>query len=1078
MKTACLCLCLLSFCAAADLNVANLRCEQLINPLGIDAREPRLNWNLESQQRPQELRAQTQTAYQILVASSREALVEGRGDLWDSGKVESDQCIQVAYAGAPLASHAECWWKVRVWDQDGKESAWSEPARWTMGILDPAEWKAQWIGLDDTGKPAEEKAFQQAKWIWFPEGEPAKSAPVAKRYFRRIVEIPAGSTVDNAVCEIVADNKFVLFVNGQKSVDGGMGIIDAPVAKYLNPGRNVIAIEAENFGDNPNPAGLLAQLEIKLVGGKTITVGTDASWKSSDTISGGAWLAATFDDSAWKPAKELGPYAMEPWAGIRKEEVIKIPARMLRKNFEAGPNVKRATAYMSGLGLSELYVNGQKVSDDVLSPGLTEYNKRVFYVTRDVTPLLKEGVNAVGVWLGNGRYYAPRIGSPTATRTYGFPKLLFHLRIEYADGTVREVVSDTSWKLTTDGPIRTNCEYDGETYDARLQLEGWNTPEFNDSTWQNAKQVDSPGGVMSAQMIEPIKVVETLKPIGRSNPAPGVYIFDMGQNMVGWCRIKVEAPSGTTVSLRHAETIRDDGTLYLDNIRGAKVTDLYTCAGGGVETYEPRFTYHGFRFVEVTGWPGEPPMDAIEGRVVHDAVPQAGTFTCSNQVLNNIYHNIVWGVSGNYRSISTDCPQRDERQGWLGDRSEESRGEGYLHDISALYAKWVCDMHDAQKDSGSVSDVCPSYWPLYNDNVTWPSTFIIVPNMLYEQYGDMRVIERHYDGLKKWIDHMSGYIKDDIISKDNYGDWCVPPEEQSLIHSKDPLRKTPAELLATSYFYHDLGLMARYAGLLGKADDKAEFLALAERLKTAFNKKFLDRDKAVYGNGSQTSQVLPLAYGMVPPEYKDRVFNYLVDKIMVEGKGHIGTGLIGGQWLNRVLSDNGRPDVAYTIAGQTDYPSWGYMIEKGATTIWELWNGDTADPAMNSHNHVMLVGDLGIWMYEYLGGIRPDLERALAFKRITLKPTLVPGLEFVKATYQSQMGPISSEWKRDGASLVWNFSIPANTVATVYVPAKDAASVTESGKPMAEADGVEFLRMENGAAVFEAGSGTYSVTAK
>jgi len=1070
------CLCITVFSAAlasgADLKAVNLRCEQLNDPLGIDARAPRLNWNLESGQR-----AQLQSAYRILVASSRDLLDQDQGDLWDTGKVESNQCIQIEYAGKPLQSHAPCWWKVRVWDQDGRESAWSEPARWTMGILEPADWHAEWIGLDEIGEPVEKEAFDHAKWVWYKEGQPDKSAPVALRYFRRVVQLPDDAELESAVCNIAADNSFVLFVNGKKVKDGTMSIVEAPISDFLKPGANVIAVQAENFGDNPNPAGLLAQLEITLAGGKTIAVGTDADWQSSDTIGGGAWLRADFDAAQWAPAMELGPYGMEPWAGIRKEEVAPIPARMLRKEFEAGPNVKRATAYISGLGLSELYLNGEKVSDHVLSPALTEYDKRTFYVAHDVTNMINEGENSVGVWLGNGRYRAPRIGSPTATRTYGLPKLLFQLRIEHADGTVREIVSDTSWKLTTDGPIRANCEYDGETYDARMELPGWDIPGYDDSSWRNAAPVEAPGAVMSAQMMEPIKVVKTLEPVGRTNPEPGVHVFDMGQNMVGWCRFKIDAPAGTTVQLRHAETVKDDGTLYLDNIRGAKVTDRYTCRGGG-ETYEPRFTYHGFRYVEVTGWPGEPPMDALEGRVVNDAVPLAGTFACSNDVLNNIYRNVTWGVLGNYRSIPTDCPQRDERQGWLGDRSEESRGEGYMNDISALYAKWVCDMHDAQKESGSVSDVCPSYWPLYNDNVTWPSSFIIIPNMLYEQYGDIRVIERHYDGFKKWINHMSGYLEDDIMPRDNYGDWCVPPEEQHLIHSKDPARKTPKELLATSYFYHDLKLMAKYAGMLGKPDDKAEFLALAERLKKAFNKKFLDRGKGVYGNGSQTSQVLPLAYGMVPGDYRKPVFDHLVHKIMVEGDGHIGTGLIGGQWLNRVLSDNGRPDISYTIASQTDYPSWGYMIEKDATTIWELWNGDTADPAMNSHNHVMLVGDLVIWMYEYLAGIRPDLDKAVGFQRITLKPTPVNGLDFVKVTYQSQMGPIASEWKRDGGALEWKFEIPANTVATVYVPSEDPAQVTEKGKPFVEAAGAKFLRSENGTAVYEVGSGAYELTVK
>jgi alpha-L-rhamnosidase len=523
--------------------------------------------------------------------------------------------------------------------------------------------------------------------------------------------------------------------------------------------------------------------------------------------------------------------------------------------------------------------------------------------------------------------------------------------------------------------------------------------------------------------------------------------------------------------MRFAETIQNDGSIYLANIRGAKVTDEYTTKGAGDEVYEPRFTYHGFRYVEVTGYPGEPTLDILEGLVVHDDVAPAGAFQCSNKLVNQIAKNIRWGTRGNYRSMPTDCPQRDERQGWLGDRSEESHGESYLFNISGLYGKWVGDMADSQRDDGSISDVCPAYWPLYNDNVTWPCTFIVAPGMLYKQYGDKRILEKHYDAMKKWILYMQKYLDNGILPKDNYGDWCVPPEEQHLIHSNDPARKTPGDFLGTSFYYHCLMLMSDYANVLGKQQDVNDFRALAEIVKTAFNKKFLDEGEAKYANGAETTCVLPLAFGLAPDSVREKLFGRLVDHIMNVGKGHLATGLVGGQFLMRTLSDNGRPDVAFTITTQTSYPSWGYMIDKNATTIWELWNGDTADPAMNSHNHVMLVGDLNTWFYEYLGGIRAA---SPGFKQITLRPYIEPGLQNVEASHKSPYGTIYSRWRTEKDRLFWQVTIPANTTARVYVPATDAAKVTESGKALADMPELRLVEVKDGAVVLDAGSGQYS----
>jgi alpha-L-rhamnosidase len=828
-----------------------------------------------------------------------------------------------------------------------------------------------------------------------------------------------------------------------------------------------------NAGDKPNPAGLIGLLKIELEQGEPILIRTDEEWRTvnKDTAN---WEKPETDFSSWAAAKPIAEFGGAPWTKLTVVESDNrpLPARHLRREFDADKPIRQATAHICGLGYYELYLNGNRVGNHVLDPNYTHYSKRVHYVTYDVGDMLRKGRNAVGVILGNSRYYAPRSAYPFATVDYGFPKLLLQMRIEYADGTTADIVSDESWKLTTNGPIRENNDYDGEVFDARMEMPGWAAAGFDDSKWEPAQAVKAPEGVLSAQMAPPIRVTETLKPVSLTNPRPGVYVYDMGQNFVGWVRLKVQGPAGTRVRLRHAEALDKDGTVYMENLRSARCADEYTLKGSGAETYEPRFTYHGFQFVELTGYPGTPTLETIEGKAVHSDVEPMGKFTCSDATINRIVRNIHWGIRGNLRSIPTDCPQRDERHGWLGDIANESKGESFEFNMATFFTKWLRDISDSQNEKGSIPDVAPPYWVMYNDNVTWPATYTLIPGWFYEQYGDKRLVAANYPGICRWIAHMRGYMKDDLMPRDTYGDWCVPPESPELIHSKDPARKTDPELLGSSYFFHCVQLAARYAELLGKADDAKQFRELAAKMKTAFNRKFFHADKGIYSNGTQTSCVLPLAFGLVAEEHRAAVFRNLVDDIVVKNKGHIATGLVGGQWLMRALTAGGRPDVAYGIATKTDYPSWGYMAEKGATTIWELWNGDTADPAMNSRNHLMLVGDLSIWLYESIGGIKSDAAKP-GFKHIVMRPIPIVGLASAAASHNSMYGMIRSEWKIEGGRFIWNVTVPVNTTATVYVPSVDGAQVAESGKLASQADGVTFLRNEDGAAIYELASGSY-----
>lgn len=1046
-----------------------------MNPQGIDATEPRLSWELTATNAT--ARGLKQSAWRVIASSSPQALRENRGDLWDSGRVDSAQSTQIVYAGKPLASGTAVYWKVQVWDQDGHGGEWSQPGTWSMGLLRADDWQGKWIGRDEPAGFVDSGSLylplRDAKWIWdAPSAEPETAG--GPRYFRAAFELPAGRTVRSALLIAGSDGGAEIFVNGQLAISrsGAALPFAEDIAPLLHEGENLLAIHAPH-GTANRPAGAIAALRIDFTSGDPLLIYSGNQFRVSAKVEDG-WEKPGYLDTAWQPAAEIGQYGMAPWGVAGSTAEHRLAARMLRKEFSVERRVKRAVVYYSGLGLSELYLNGMKIGDHVLSPGLTDYDKRVLYETFDVTARLAAGRNAIGLILGNGRYYAPRL--QPGTRDFGYPKAIVQLDIEYEDGSRASVVSDDSWKLTTDGPIRANNEYDGEEYDARKNPAGWDRAGFDDSKWETAQIVAAPQGPLVAQMAEPLRVVETLHPVSVKELRPGVWIFDMGQNMVGWCRLHVSGPRGTTVQLRHAETLNPDGSLYVANLRTARATDLYTLAGEQEESWEPRFTYHGFRYVELSGFPGTPTAATLEGRVVQDDMQPTVDFTSSNELLNRIHHNMFWGIRSNYRSIPTDCPQRDERQGWLGDRSQVSRSESYMFDVAAFYTKWETDIADSQHPDGAIPTVSPNYWPNYHDDLTWPSTFLFVPGMLYDQYGDRRVMQREFPAMLKYLEHERTFLVDGLMPKDTYGDWCPPPETVTLIHSLDPARNTNGTLIGSAYYYHLLRTVARYARLLDKPVEAADLDRQAEAVNSAFQMKFYKALDGDYDNGSQTSSILPLYFQMVPQEDRASVLASLMRNIEVVSKNHVGTGLVGAQWLMRTLSDNGQASLAYTIATQKTYPGWGYMVDQGATTIWELWNGNTADPAMNSGNHVMQIGDLAVWMYEYLGGIRSDPSDP-GFHHTIIHPYPAGDLTSVSASHKSMYGTIASSWTRRDGRFTLDVTVPPNTAATVWVPAANAATVSESGHAAASAKGVRLVRDETGAAVFEIQSGSYRFSA-
>ncbi|MDX2197134.1 MAG: family 78 glycoside hydrolase catalytic domain [Cytophagales bacterium] len=897
------------FCSLAQPSTSSLKCEYLDNPEGIDRTTPRLSWLMTSGSRNV-----MQTAYQIVAVSTLENINASKYDLWDSGKINASQSLNIAYAGKPLTSEATVYWRVKIWDNKGNESAWSTVAGFSMGLLNTTDWKALWIGND--GAMANDKPFE----------------------------------------------KYPL-----------------------------------------------------------------------------------------------------------------VNARYFRNEFNISKPIKTAKIYLIGLGMYELSINGKKVSDWVFAPAQTQFDVTVLYNTFDITSQLKQGANAIGCILGNGRWGNLRSEMEWAQidKNNKFPKLLCQINITYTDGSKQTVASDASWKMTAEGPTGYNNEFDGENYDANKELTGWDMPNYNHPKFTPVQIVPAPLGKIQAQMNEPMKVIETLNPISINEPKPATYIYDMGQNMVGWVAISLQAAKGTTVKLRFAETLQSDGTLYMANLRSAQVTDTYICKGAGIEQWEPKFTYHGFRYVEVTGLPSKPGLDFILGKVVHDDVKVTGTFECSNDILNKIHRNAYWGIKGNYRSFPTDCPQRDERQGWLGDRGASSRGEMYLFNNITLYAKWMQDVSDSQTPDGQLPDVSPTFFKIYNDDVTWPSAAMIIPTSLYEIFGSKYTIEKNYPMMKKWMTRMEGFFANGLISKDSYGDWCVPPEDLSIIWSKEERRKTPTILLASSYMYKNFKLMAQYAAMLSMPDDAKSYHQKADELAKNINTILYNEYSKYYGNNSLTSNILPLIFGFAPEQDKKMIFQNLVTKQQGFYNNHVGTGLIGAQWQMKTYTQMGRPDIAYALATNRDYPSWGYMADKGATTIWELWNGDKADPAMNSGNHVMLLGDLLTWMYEDLGGIAP-VWSVPGFKKLYMYPQLVQGLDYVNAGYQSVHGKIVSNWKKEGNKLNWKVNIPANTSAIVCIPAATKEGVSESGTAIAAAKDIKILSFDNNILTLEAGSGEYS----
>lgn len=900
---------------ASALRVTNLTCEYINNPLGIDNQKPMLGWILESDERNQ-----YQSAYEILVSSDLEKLENGKADIWKSGRIESNETLQISYSGKKLKSFTRYYWKVRVYNQNGEVSDWSKISWWETAVLKPEEWKAKWI-YDGSKPPTEVNGF---------------------------------------------------------------------------------------YEDNPAP--------------------------------------------------------------------------QFRKNFTLGDNIKSARLYISGIGYYEASINGELIGNRKLDPGWTNYDKEILYSTYDVTSLVKKGENCIGVILGNGFYNPipmPIFKNLREFLSVGQPCLKAQLLISYSNGKKEWIYTDESWTFK-DGPILRNNVYLGEKYDARRELKDWNKPNSNNQGWINAIEVPMPPqGRLIAQMQPPVRIREVIRPTRMTETRPGEFVFDLGQNIAGVARIKVKGPKGTCITIRYGEDVYSDGSLNVmtsvagqrkkvwnanRSEKGAPQTawqeDTYILKGDGEEIWTPRFTFHGFRYIEVTGWPGRPTLDNIEGIRLSADLQQTGRFESSNKLLNKLHRVLDYTFTSNVFSVESDCPAR-EKFGYGGDIVCVSRTFCYFYDMHNFYIKALRDFANDQRPAGGFTETAPyngiaSYG--FGDGsgpIGWQLAFGFLQKQLYDYYGDTKIIESFYPHLKKQVDFLCTQAKDFIIER------CINDHES--------LDKRIPALFATAHFYHHAILIAEFASIIGKRADETKYELLSSKIKDAFITKFVNEESGKIGNGTPAEQALGLFYGLIPQHLNEKVTNMLL-KSIEERDTHITSGIFGTYMLLTVLDDLNRNDIAYKMVNQPDFPGWGHMINSGATTLWETWK---YSDNVFSHNHPMF-GSVGEWMYQSLLGIKSITP---GFKDFYIKPQPVGDLQWVKGSYDSVRGRISCQWKIEKGVYTLKIHIPANTRAKVYIP-NNCKSVKEGDKNISSVSFISIIQDENDFCWLDVPSGDYFFSCK
>jgi alpha-L-rhamnosidase len=1065
----------LGIVASAALRPVDLRCESLRDPRGLDGAQPRLSWRFAPEARI--VRGEGQTACQIRVAASAASLAKGADLLWDTGRMESKESNLVPYRGKPLRPFGVCFWHVRVWNRSGEPSPWSKTATWSMGPATVDDWGgARWIGLPEAvyeaSKASMPVGLKNTSWIWTDEGKPRVDAPGGVRFFRRTFTL--GDELPHAALCFTADNEVQIYVNGQRvleSKDWKVAVI-RDVSKHLRPGNNVLAARVVNH-DGPNsPAGLVGRLLLRNKAGKIQTIDTDTAWQWSAT-GGKGWQRSESPAGDWHKAVVMGRYGCAPWhrVGTQGEGPTQtVPSPLLRREFTSEGGIARATVTVCGLGYYELRINGRQVGDQALAPRFTRYDRRVLYQTFDVTDRIADGPNALGLMLGNGFYnqHARAAWDMDRAPWRAMPCAILLLRLEKADGTMETVVTDETWQAIP-GPYLFDGIRNGVVYDPRRLPAGWDRPRFAGTDWLKAGLRPAPKGKLQADRGLPIRITREFKPAKVEKRSGNRWCFDGGRNIAGWARLRVRGKPGGKAVLRYRELLRADGSLdprnYQHTYSGEFQTDTFLLTGGE-QVLEPRFVYHGFRYVEVTGDIEPPKLADMTVRVVGTDFEKTGEFMCSNSLLNRIQEATLRSYRSNFVGMPTDCPHR-EKNGWTGDAQLAVETGLFNYASGPAYAVWMEDMGDCQKSNGDFPGIVPTGSWGYGIGPAWDAAFFVIPQELRTYIGDTRALTERYERMKLYLSFLAKRCPDHIV-RFGLGDWC-PPQGGSQGH------KCPRDLTGTAYYVEFARLAGQTAGLLGKEDERLKCEALARTVTDAFNRTFLDREKGTYAGDTQTSLACALYQGLVPAGEKARVFARLVGDIEAH-KRHLDCGILGTKYLLNVLTDNGRSDLAYAIATQTDFPSWGHWLAQGATSLWENWNG------ASSHNHVMF-GDISAWCYKALAGIRPDPAHP-GFRQFVLRPDPVKELTEVTAWHQCPYGRIESRWQRAGKAFTWYVVVPPGTIAKTYVPAA-ANTVLEGGqpaaigervqgrKPIADGNGIRVRGWHDGRLELELASGEY-----
>lgn len=1041
-----------------------LTCEYRRNPLGLGETKPRLGWILRTGS--PRARNEFQRAYRILAASSPGILAEDKGDLWDTGKVDSSATGSIPYRGRTPRSRDRVCWKVRIWDQDGRESPWSETARWTMGLLNEHDWNGAWIE-----SPARWN-FDRVHWVWHPgDSLMEQGARAGKCIFKREFTVPRGIAAVEGRILIAAKDGFCLSLNGSRVSNLKTETCTKPrivdFTKHIKTGKNILEVEVENRKAG-EAAGLAAKAIVSLDNGSQIVLPTNWQWLARWSDERGKKTSRWIKARGFTAAGELGGW-VDPLtrSGVLGEgdPLILPPATVFRRTFELVSVPQRAVLNATAFGIYRLYLNGKPIGDDWFTPGWCEYGKRVYAHSYEVAEFLRPGSNTLVAVLADG-WFAGYVGFCRRRNHYDGERRI-RLQLEIPDGDTL-VATDGSWQCTDEGPWREADLQMGETFDARRDWAAFHDSGFDGLGWDKACVSPDPGVPAEPYPGEPVRAAMELPPQSLTEPQPGVYVFDMGQNMVGVARLRVSAPAGSAIRLRFAEVLTDEGMVYTEALRGARATDTYIKACDGFEEWTPAFTFHGFRYVEITGIDERPGFDTVTGIVLHTAMSSTHEFESSSALVNRLQQNTVWSQRGNYLEVPTDCPQRDERLGWTGDAQIFIRAGSFNFDIAAFFGKWLRDLFDTQRPDGGLMNVAPNVSLAHNPEDTllerscagWQDAAIVCPHALYRVYGDTRIIHRYYDGMTRFMNHLAR-IGDNHIQPDfGFGDWVNLNAE------------TPKPLLGTAYYARNALMMAEMAEAIGKRADEARYRALFDSIREAFQKTFIEWDGQLQGH-TQTAYALAIRYGLLTAAQREKAAHYLTQDVAYR-RGAFSTGFLGLKELLPALTEIGQLDMAFSILENGEFPSWGYQIRNGATTIWERWDGWTEEhglqtPNMNSFNHYAF-GAVNEWLFATVAGI--DLLEP-GYRRIAIAPHPGGTLKRLAVQYRSPLGWIGSSWRIRDGEFHLGVRIPPNATSEVSLPCAEPTSVTLDGQRLAQGGPVRLLDPNPARVRIEVPSGHY-----